>query len=298
MSTAAAPHSGPADKTKSSANPLEKHHFLLRRLHSLTGIMPVGVFVIFHLFTNMQMMFGTFQHEVEFIHSLPALLFLEIFGLWLPIAFHAGLGVVYMLQGKSNSQTYKYGDNLRYSLQRWSAWIALIFIFYHVATLRWGWTFFGLVETPFLYAPDAAQAIFGVDSYPLSFSSTAYAMQHGVLNGWLTTAFYIVGVAAVVYHWSNGLWTAAITWGVTVTKAAQRRWGYVCAAMGVALAIFSAAAIYAARTYPMGEDVRHNVQLYIDVMRGRISEQEAQGQYREIPAERIGMVHEVENGDH
>jgi len=298
--TTAASHSGPADASKSSANPLEQNHFLLRRLHSLTGIMPVGVFVIFHLFTNMQMLFGTFQHEVDFIHNLPALIFLEIFGLWLPIGFHAGLGVIYMLQGKGNSQTYKYGDNLRYSLQRWSAWIALIFIFYHVATLRWGWTLFGLAETPFLTGPEAAQAIFGVDEYPVAFSSTAYAMQHGILNGWLTTLFYIVGVAAVVYHWSNGLWTAAITWGVTVTKAAQKRWGYICAGMGVALAIFSAAAIYAARTYPMDDDVRNNVQVYIDLMRGRITEEQAEERYVEIPEERIGAVHTGghDGGDH
>ena len=33
---------------------------------------------------------------------------------------------------------------------------------------------------------------------------------------------------ASCYHLANGFWTAAITWGLTVSKAAQRRWGFVC----------------------------------------------------------------------
>ena len=59
---------------------MARNHFVLRRLHSLTGIVPVGAFVIFHLFTNCQLVLGAdeFQHEVDFIHSLPGLPFLEV----------------------------------------------------------------------------------------------------------------------------------------------------------------------------------------------------------------------------
>ena len=41
---------------------------------------------------------------------------------------------------------------------------------------------------------------------------------------------------ALVFHFANGLWTAAITWGLTISRQAQQRWGYVCAGIGVALA--------------------------------------------------------------
>ena len=34
---------------------------------------------------------------------------------------------------------------------------------------------------------------------------------------------------------ANGLWTAAITWGLTISARAQQRWGVVCAALGIAL---------------------------------------------------------------
>ena len=230
----------------------DRNYFLLRRLHSLTGIMPVGVFVIFHLFTNMQMALATwlgnvkyFQEEVDFIHSLPALLFLELFGLWLPIAFHAGLGIVYMMKGKHNSHTYRYGGNVRYSLQRWTAWISLVFIFFHVATLRWGWTF-GVMDYPFIAA--------GVDEYPLAHATTAMALQSGPLNGWIMTLFYLVGSLAVVYHWSNGLWTAAITWGLTLTQKAMTRWGVVCLVMGVVLSLFSISAVWGARVYEVTQE--------------------------------------------
>ncbi|MEM6552407.1 MAG: succinate dehydrogenase [Planctomycetota bacterium] len=242
---------------------LAEHHFILRRLHSLTGIMPVGVFLLFHLFTNMQMALAEltgelhyFQDEVDFIHSLPALIFLEVFGLWLPIAFHAGLGIVYMLSGKNNFYSYQYGGNLRYSLQRWTAWIALIFIFYHISTLRWRWTWFGLIDTPFVAR--------GLNDEPLAQASTALALQAGLFDGWLITAFYLLGGLAAVYHWSNGLWTAAITWGLTITQKAMKRWGMVCAGMGVALSIFTVAAVWGARYYDVTDEERAAINAYVE----------------------------------
>lgn len=222
---------------------LKKHHFLLRRLHSLSGIVPVGVFVIMHLFTNFQIIAGDFQHEVEFIHGLPALIITEM-TIWGAIAFHAGLGLVYTFGGsKANVQRYPYQDNWRYTLQRITGILALIFIFLHVATLRWRWDFFGWF-TPFFVA--------GPDGTPLVSATTANALQHSTP----VLIIYVVGVASVVFHWSNGLWTAAISWGLTVSVAAQKRWGYVCATLGIALAIFSAGAIYGSLTYEINDKER------------------------------------------
>ena len=51
----------------------------------------------------------------------------------------------------------------------------------------------------------------------------------------MASLFYLVCVLALVFHFANGLWTAAITWGLTLSVQAQRRWGFVCAAVGVAL---------------------------------------------------------------
>ncbi|MCC6581108.1 MAG: succinate dehydrogenase, partial [Phycisphaeraceae bacterium] len=179
---------------------LVQHHFLLRRLHSLSGIVPVGLFVCVHLFTNFQLLRSgaDFQHEVDFIHAMPALLFVEI-GLWSSIGFHAALGLVYTFGGKPNNTHYPWMANWRYTLQRVTGIFALIFIFLHIATLRWCWDIFGWF-TPFYHRDPATGA-------PLTAATPAAALQ----ASWLIVVFYLVGALSVVYHWSNGLWTAAIT---------------------------------------------------------------------------------------
>jgi succinate dehydrogenase / fumarate reductase cytochrome b subunit len=220
---------------------MERHYFLLRRLHSLTGVAPIGLFLIFHLTTNSSIIWGaintklgetaaergvaTFQHEVNFIHSLPALLLMEIFVLWLPIAFHSILGVYYARSGQSNIDRYKYQGNRRYALQRLSGYIGFLFVFYHVATLRWGWTFL---------VPGGAQwdHSYSASTLALALRGSTEGMTAG---GFIVSLFYFVGVSALVFHFANGLWTAAITWGLTVSARAQQRWGVVCAALGIAL---------------------------------------------------------------
>lgn len=225
---------------------LERHDFLLRRLHSLTGVVPIGVFLIMHLTTNSSVVWGalnaradssavatpidrgvaTFTHEVHFINNLPLLLLMEIFVLWLPIAFHSIFGLYIATTGKSNTTHYAYKDNWRYTLQRISGYVGLLFIFYHVATLRWGWTFL---------VPGGTQW-----SHYYASSTLAAALRGDPTGQWtilgvLVSLFYLLGVSMLVYHLANGLWTAAITWGITISERAQRQWGIACAALGIAL---------------------------------------------------------------
>jgi len=243
MTTAtAAPHTS----ATRAGSFIERHYFLLRRLHSASGIFPIGLFLIPHLTTNSSIVWGqlfnakkyaplgagaagvaTFQHEVDFIHNLPALIFIEIFVLWLPIAFHAGLGVYFARTGMGNYARYSYQDNMRYALQRITGYIGVAFIFLHIASLRWGWTFGGLLPT---FDPAHAS------------SSVAIHMQDGLLGGTIAI-LYLVCVLALVFHFANGLWTAGITWGLTVSAGAQKRWGQVCAAVGVALALAGVTAV-------------------------------------------------------
>lgn len=241
----------------SSQSFLDRNYFLLRRLHSLTGIVPIGLFLIAHLTTNSSIVWGlldpsktkdghagvgTFQHEVNFIHSLPALLLIEVFGLWLPIAFHSVLGIYYATTGNGNTGRYAYQGNRRYALQRVSGYLGVLFIFYHVATLRWGWTFL---------VPGGARW-----DGRFAASTMAAAMQGSTdgftAGGLVVSLFYMLGVSLLVFHFANGVWTAAITWGLTVSKGAQRRWGYVCAGLGVAMMgmAWSAVIGFATLKYP------------------------------------------------
>jgi len=235
---------------------LAKHHLLLRRLHSLTGIVPIGVFLIAHLITNSSLLWGGaalrgehegveslsdggvayFHEEVHWINTqVPHLLLIEI-TLWVSIAFHSILGVFYAIGGKYNNARYAYQDNWRYTLQRVTGYIGIIFIFYHVATLRWGWSFL---------VPGGAQW-----SHEFSASTLAAALRGSTTDftvaGIVISALYFFGVTALVFHFANGLWTAAISWGLTVSAKAQRRWGYVCTALGAGLMLAGWSALFAA----------------------------------------------------
>lgn len=250
-----------------------QRYFLLRRLHSLTGIVPIGVFLIAHLTTNSSLAWGRFalrgqgeglsvaeggvkyfQHEVSWINEqVPHLLLIEIV-LWLSIAFHSILGVFYATTGKANVQRYAYQDNWRYTLQRITGYVGILFIVYHVATLRWGWSWL---------VPEGTRW-----SHNFSASTLAAAMQGSTegftIAGVAVSALYMVGVTALVFHFANGLWTAAITWGLTVSAKAMKRWGMVCTAIGAGLMISAWSALFAAMT--LDYDKAHAVerQRFID----------------------------------
>lgn len=227
---------------------IDRHYFLLRRLHSLSGIIPIGVFLFPHLTTNSSIVWGRmltkpttpegipanagvemFQHEVSFIHNLPALILIEWGVLFLPILFHAVLGIWFARSSEHNVQRYAYQSNWRYTLQRLTGYIGVLFIFAHITSLRFGWTYWGFMPA---FDPHAAS------------SSTAIHFQEGRLGMTVIPALYLVCVLSLVFHFANGLWTAAITWGLTVSTGAQRRWGYVCAVVGIALGLASIAAVY------------------------------------------------------
>jgi succinate dehydrogenase / fumarate reductase cytochrome b subunit len=251
---------------------MQKHHFLMRRLHSLTGIVPIGVFLIMHLTTNSTIAWGglntradkenfgwmdraiaTFQHEVEFINNMPLLLLIEI-TLWVSIAFHSILGVYYAVGGKSNTADYKYGGNLRYTLQRLTGYLGIFFIFYHVATLRWGWSW--LVPGGEVWSHSAASS---------TFAAALQGSREG-FTGWgiVVALFYFIGVSGLVFHFANGLWTAGITWGFTVSRAAQTRWAYACAGLGAGLMVMAWASVVGFATLDYDQAVKVEQTLHGD----------------------------------
>ena len=114
---------------------LVRHDFLIRRLHSLSGLIPVGAFMCVHLLVNASVLEGpgTFQKNVYQIHSLGDLLpVVEWVFIFIPILFHAIIGMVIVAGGMPNSNHYRYGPNYRYTLQRITGMIAFVFIMVHV----------------------------------------------------------------------------------------------------------------------------------------------------------------------
>lgn len=177
----------------------DEMHFLLRRVHSLTGIVPIGAFLMFHFFENASARHGAeaFNETVIKISSMPYLYWIEIFGLLMPIAFHAIYGI-FITSSSRPELSHKYERNFAYIMQRVTGMIAVFFIGYHVVTTR-VWALFQKGDH-FTFADMQAN---------LS-SSTALAI-------------YVIGILSACYHFTNGVWSFSITWGIVRSRAAQQR---------------------------------------------------------------------------
>lgn len=239
----------------------ERHHFLLRKLHSLTGIIPIGAFLIEHMLTNSMAFYGRFtaaggegefNESVHFLHGLPYLMLLEIFGIFLPLAFHAIYGIKIAMTAEPNAMAYPYMENRRYTLQRVTGYIAFLFLVVHLLKFRFAHWFGGI---PFLDAdiPNKFEiARRGLVEWSVGGYSVPYA---------ITTTLYVVGLAAACYHFANGIWTFCISWGITVGEKAQKRVSMAVLALGLLLFAGGTASLIAFkqadRTFLKGWDDRN-----------------------------------------
>src|SRR3954468_7030950 len=68
--------------------------FLLRRLHSLSGIVPVGAFLVEHFVSNAFATNGphAYAEQVKFLTGLPFAVVLEWVGIYIPLLYHAIYG--------------------------------------------------------------------------------------------------------------------------------------------------------------------------------------------------------------
>lgn len=199
--------------TSSIKNP----HFLLRKLHSLLGLLPVGGFLIFHLWENSQSRFGEAYYNeyiVEKIQGMNYVLLAEIFVIALPILFHTLYGFVIWWEGKANPLQYGYAKNWMWWVQRISGFGILAFLVVHV-----GWTRI-LAE----FRPEV--------------SENMYSHMQGLLAQPANLVIYVLGMFLAVVHLSNGLWTMGLSWGVTTTPRAMRISRMVTVALGLALLFF------------------------------------------------------------
>jgi succinate dehydrogenase / fumarate reductase cytochrome b subunit len=219
-------------------NPLswmDRHHFVLRRLHSLSGILPIGAFLINHLLTNATAFLGPgrFDEHVRWLHSLPFLTAIEILFIFLPLLFHGAYGIKIALEGRINVRQYPYMDNWRYTLQRVTAWIMVAFILLHLAHFRFAHWFGGMDYK-------AAR--------PFFFSFTQQGFEGLWLPKWAWMVAYGVGLAATVYHFCNGLVTFCITWGITIGVQARKRMSVAAGLLGAVLLTWGALSLYALGT--------------------------------------------------
>jgi succinate dehydrogenase / fumarate reductase cytochrome b subunit len=201
--------------------------FLLRRLHSLTGIIPVGAFLFEHiLISNSTAITGpdAYARQVSFLANLPLVFFLELFGIWIPILFHALYGFYIWFRGEGNVAEYPWSGNWMYTAQRWTGGIAFAYIVWHTWTMRF--TGIDLHENP-------AQ----------SFAKVQAEVHNPVL-----LAFYAVGLIAASWHFAYGIWLFAAKWGIVSGEKAQRRLLRLCLGFFLLLSVVGLASLYTFRT--------------------------------------------------
>lgn len=194
--------------------------FFYRRLHSLLGVIPVGIFLMQHLVINhfATKGEGAFNAASHFMANLPFKLVLETFIIFLPLLFHAIYGLYIAFTAKNNVGRLGFFRNWMFVLQRVSGVIVLIFLAWHIWETR-------------------VQAALGVEPN--------FEMMANILSNPVMMWFYIIGVVSTTFHFANGLWSFCISWGITVSPRSQQIFTYVTMVIFVALSIVGIRAILA-----------------------------------------------------
>ncbi|HEX7409898.1 MAG TPA: succinate dehydrogenase [Candidatus Binatia bacterium] len=205
----------------------DRMHLLLRRLHSLAGILPIGAYLLAHIFLENSFVLGgpkRFNLLVEAIAQIPTAVLLgtEILVLWAPIIFHGVYGLVILRSADiPNALHYDYTNSYLYVLQRVTGVIAFFFIGFHVYTTRLAYYFYGTEIT--------------------------YDFMHSYMSNPVWFAVYVVGVLSAIFHFTNGIWTFCVTWGITIGAAAQRMMQLASVALFVVMTFTGMAILVAFR---------------------------------------------------
>ena len=223
--------------------------FFLRRLHSLSGIVPIGAFLVEHIVSNATSIKGptAYSNTVEFLNGLPFVFFLELVGIWIPIAFHALYGFYIWYRGDSNVTSYPWQGNWMYTLQRWTGGIAFIYIIWHTYTLRF--TGVGLAHSP----------------------GASFGKVQVQLFDPLLLAFYVVGIVSAAWHFAYGIWLFAAKWGITTGERARQKFLIVCMGLFLILSVLGVISIRGFRQYPLQ---RTDPQGAYEIQKGEVPPQE------------------------
>ncbi|MDX1918627.1 MAG: succinate dehydrogenase [Candidatus Caenarcaniphilales bacterium] len=190
--------------------------FILRRLHSLSGLIPLGAFLVFHLSANNAAVNSpqAFNAVVNFLRGLPHVKVLEFGLIFFPFLFHGLYGLIITPQfARTKLGEYSKVRSLTYYLQRVTGIIAFVFIAVHV------WQFWTVEDLDY-------------EVVASSLRQPAWAIA------------YLVGILSIVYHFANGLWNFLISWGFTVGEKAQKISGAVCSALGVVVLAIGLSALW------------------------------------------------------
>ncbi len=214
-----------ADSSETGSPLVERREYSLRRLFSLVGVVPLGVFMVVYLWTTANAMRGreAFESAREIWTGHPFAWLVVLCGFWVPFAFHAGFGIRLLWRSRPNALRYPSARNWAHALQRVSAVVVMVSVAAHA------WQFGG----------PSAIASSDADSFGRlcgDLSSTQIGLP-------LVAAGYLVGLAAVAYHLSNGLYGFCRTWGLIVADREGQRLAGIFGVLGLVLYVIAASTV-------------------------------------------------------
>jgi succinate dehydrogenase / fumarate reductase cytochrome b subunit len=203
----------------------------IRRLHSLSGVVPLGVFLVEHLWATSGAIRGRaiFDARVIWLDHVRFGTLFEILFIGLPLAFHALYGVVLAFDKKRNPENYPYREQHFALLLRASGLLSLLFIAWHV------W------ELPLqrLLTKIPASDLF--DLLAMHLSSTSRAVPSRAIG-------YFLGLSVTILHFTYGM--ISFTYGERNIREPQplRRSTFRYAAFGILLFLTGGATILSLAT--------------------------------------------------
>ena len=200
----------------------KNQEFYWRRLHSLLGVIPVGLFLVFHLSLNFTATGGeeAYNNATGLMELVPhwLLLIVEWVVIYIPLLFHGLYGVYIAFTATPNVKRFSTFRNWMFVIQRFTGVFLVIFIAWHIFQTR-------------------IQKALGAE---VNFNM----MEEIVANPWML-GFYIVGILAATFHLANGLWAFLVSWGITQSPKSQKIATYVTMVLFVVISIVGVAAILA-----------------------------------------------------
>lgn len=171
---------------------------LPRRLHAITGVVPVGAFLAFHLYANASAAGGAEAYDATArrLQQAPFAVALEIVLIALPLMFHGLYGLFLLSAEPSGEARAGPGRRGLAVFQRATGVLVFAFILFHLWTTR-------LVQV---------RDHESLDLFHL--------MQALYASPWIR-AFYVAGLLAATAHLSAGLWSLAGDRGFGRTRPAR-----------------------------------------------------------------------------
>lgn len=162
----------------------------------LLGIIPLSIFLVEHMIVNHFVVESptAFGEAARFMESLPFLHILEWVVIFIPLLFHALMGLWLFNRSRFNSIQYSNFRNWMFTLQRVTAIIAFLFIGMHIFQMK----------------IDLAGKVMSAQTVSQAFDNPVMVL------------VYLIGAISVIFHFSNGIVTALIKLGVLMTTKSQK----------------------------------------------------------------------------